>query len=334
MNRGLLESAFLLGKLYSEVSTKLGEIGPGQIGALRKYRGTVFERSVATFCPDLREGTLERLYFEWLSHLEKTESGLFNVTDQIGELSQTWTRLTSRGGHLGRSVAAGTGRSDKIIPIRGTCLISPPETVPSLVGQLDRWLPLQPSSPAWSLIVSGILCANLAVLSHPAIPSELLSVGVTLSFLFHHNMNPGGFLTLGSALGVDREGSLSFLEDGWWSEDLTSWLDRYLHCLISDYETLIKLMDGLRKSQPKMEPGPKVNERQKRILEELSATEFVTNRDYRRLFLVSNKTAHQELRDLVEKNLIKKLGFGRAVQYVLARCHDKNRIDSGPAQES
>ena len=44
----------------------------------------------------------------------------------------------------------------------------------------------------------------------------------------------------------------------------------------------------------------------------------ITNREYRSLFEVSYDTAYRDLRDLLEKGLVKRQGKGRATYYVLS----------------
>jgi len=59
-----------------------------------------------------------------------------------------------------------------------------------------------------------------------------------------------------------------------------------------------------------------INTRQQETLEYLSNNKEITNRKYRELFAVSHKTAHLELTDLVNKNLLKIIGSGRSTSYI------------------
>ena len=45
----------------------------------------------------------------------------------------------------------------------------------------------------------------------------------------------------------------------------------------------------------------------------------VTNKKYRELFQISNKTAYLELSDIVELGLLKKEGAGKKVHYILGK---------------
>ncbi|RAP32410.1 hypothetical protein DID76_00370 [Candidatus Marinamargulisbacteria bacterium SCGC AG-414-C22] len=60
-----------------------------------------------------------------------------------------------------------------------------------------------------------------------------------------------------------------------------------------------------------------LNERQELAIKYLEEENFIKNKTYRQLFDVSHKTAHLELVDLVDKNLISSKGSGRSTCYVL-----------------
>jgi ATP-dependent DNA helicase RecG len=62
-----------------------------------------------------------------------------------------------------------------------------------------------------------------------------------------------------------------------------------------------------------------LNERQTKATLFVKAQGRITNRDYRQLNQVSNKTAYLELDDLVEKGLLRRQGTGKAAGYVPAK---------------
>jgi len=65
-----------------------------------------------------------------------------------------------------------------------------------------------------------------------------------------------------------------------------------------------------------------INERQKKALEYLQNKGTITRRKYLDITNVSTRTANNELKNLVEKGLIKRKGKGRAVHYILRELHD------------
>ncbi len=59
-----------------------------------------------------------------------------------------------------------------------------------------------------------------------------------------------------------------------------------------------------------------LTQRQKRAISHVVAHRAITNREYRRLFGVSNVTAAQDLRDLEDCGFLKMIGKGRSVRYI------------------
>lgn len=60
-----------------------------------------------------------------------------------------------------------------------------------------------------------------------------------------------------------------------------------------------------------------LNERQKKATEYIGEYGRITNREYQKLNKVSNKTAYQELSDLLKRQIIEKKGAGKYVYYIL-----------------
>ena len=65
-----------------------------------------------------------------------------------------------------------------------------------------------------------------------------------------------------------------------------------------------------------------LNERQIKAVLYVKEHGEITNRDYRRLARVSDETARHELKALVEQNLLKVQGKGRATKYVFGKSGD------------
>lgn len=67
---------------------------------------------------------------------------------------------------------------------------------------------------------------------------------------------------------------------------------------------------------PSAAPPEALNDRQLKLFEFLKNQPFITNRQYRMLYEVSHKTAHQELTDLVGRGLLTIEGAGRGTHYL------------------
>jgi len=58
-----------------------------------------------------------------------------------------------------------------------------------------------------------------------------------------------------------------------------------------------------------------LNLRQISVVSYIQRKGYITNKDYRKLFKVSNKTAQTDLQKLVDKNILILEGKGRSVRY-------------------
>ena len=61
--------------------------------------------------------------------------------------------------------------------------------------------------------------------------------------------------------------------------------------------------------------GIELNERQKEALEYAFYKGSISNKEYREAYKISSKTASLELSDMVRKELLRRIGKGRAVKY-------------------
>jgi len=62
-----------------------------------------------------------------------------------------------------------------------------------------------------------------------------------------------------------------------------------------------------------------LNERQKKAIDFVKENGKITNSDYRNLCNVSTDTAHKDLRELVEKNVLIREGSGRGTYYLMIK---------------
>ena len=67
--------------------------------------------------------------------------------------------------------------------------------------------------------------------------------------------------------------------------------------------------------KPEVEWEYELNERQKKAIDFVKENGKITNSDYRNLCNVSTDTAHKDLRELVEKNVLIREGSGRSTYY-------------------
>lgn len=106
----------------------------------------------------------------------------------------------------------------------------------------------------------------------------------------------------------DAQGDNFYERKGIW--DLQRWLEFFVYGVEEILQSFLEKMGG------EMEIHS-LSDRQKRGLHFLKKKQQMTNKDYRRLNNISNFTALMDLRDLENRGLIRKLGKGRAVRYLL-----------------
>jgi len=330
---------------HLETVQSLGEtLDDGGRGALRKLRHLVFGRNLS------RGLTSDRADLEgWLSWVH--EARFFgsvpvaatnarpdtrdNLTDFVTRLDREWSRGQGRAASRLKiqSISTSPGRKSGVgrheVPgnfpswERGA-----PDHAEVVWERLQSWVDLQPAGRASGILVGGALAANSLISTSPGTPPMVRAVALALAQLWRSGIDPDGWLTMGPL--ARPSPGLDLLESARWSGDLTPWMVHFLDCLGEDLITIENLIRTWKRNHPIRPENLNINDRQRRALDELSRIPFLSNKDYRQLFGVSNKTAHQELKHLVEKKLVQKTGFGRAVSYRLVGLHDATRDVPAP----
>lgn len=198
-------------------------------------------------------------------------------------------------------------------------LFVPPahDQVPDLLDALDGWLREPVDGPAIALLVAGIALHTIMHVQPLTAFNDLAASLLALDHLSRSQSNPHGLLSL-EALWSDPRRLYRAVDQGMWSGDLTGWLDLFLEAVLAETRQAAVAARAAadRDMQPVAAPPDGLNERQRRALEVIRQQGRITNRDYRKLLGVSNKTAHQELRAMVDRKVIRRVGFGRGVSYL------------------
>lgn len=114
-------------------------------------------------------------------------------------------------------------------------------------------------------------------------------------------------------------GSLQSVEK---NGDMTSWIEYFVEGLaieltrikekVQHLSTDLKLKEKLGGVQMAL------NERQIKIVEHIQNTSFISNQSFKELFpMISDDTVLRDLKDLIEKGIIKKEGVTKAAKYVM-----------------
>lgn len=314
----MMEHLHALGVLVGRTRSQLDGLDDRELSGLHRLRAMAFSRSFGSLGLSGHEAALEGLYLSWLTESRESEP----LDRWVERFSRHWPLFLRRHRPTSPPLPP-TPRPGKrsLVAIHGTSVVAPPpEAVPRALRDLEAWCQLQPAGPVSRLVSSAVIAANLWTLGFTRIPAALIAVGAALRRLDPESENPAGLLTLAPLTGRPQP-SLRVLEECWWAGDLTAWVELYLEHLLQDMLALEKLAQSLRRSRERSAPVLPLNDRQVRALEEMRVQGFLTNRQYRTMFRVSNKTAHQELRFMVEKKLIRMVGLGRAVRYEPLSVH-------------
>jgi hypothetical protein len=189
--------------------------------------------------------------------------------------------------------------------------------VPGLLDELDRWLAAPVEGPAIGVLASGVALHVIMQVQPLGALNELAAHLLALAHLARTGADSGSLFAL-DRLWSDPGRLFRTLDAGMWSGDLTTWLELFVTCLADEAAGLaLEASRAVDRDQVAwLDLAPSLNDRQRRALAIIREQGRITNRDYRRVLGVSNKTAHQELRAMVERKLIRRVGFGRGVAYV------------------
>jgi Fic family protein len=275
-----------------------------------------------------REPSLQPQLERFSRSLEGLFDGLSNGSQSRRPLLATILEWAQRLGGTG-AVAPGTeearpglrGRAStpiEWIRVRTALVVPPPaDQIEQSMESLDRWLLHFGDGRASTVLGAGVLLHNLLQMRPLTSHNELVAHLASLQQLARSDMACCGLLTLDS-MWRDAQRAYKIFDEGTWSGDLTRWLELFVEALESEAAAVEssarELMEFSGENRAAERKG--FNDRQVQALTLVRESGRLTNRDYRKLFRVSNKTAHQELRTLVDRKLIKRVGFGRSVEYV------------------
>jgi len=197
----------------------------------------------------------------------------------------------------------------------------PPKTedVPELAKEFIDWLNLAKTSETNPVLLAGIAHYEIARI-HPFIDgngrtARLLATLVLYSSGFDHRR----IFALDDYYDKDRKAYYAALKtaqnDG---GDLTQWLEYFAtgvaHSVNEVKEAVLKL--GVKKRKYERQQIA-LTPRQMKIIEYITTNDKVGNKDLQSIFKISAQAVHKELAKLVGLKVIKHIGRGRSLHYVL-----------------
>ena len=196
----------------------------------------------------------------------------------------------------------------------------PPKTeeVPQLAQEFIDWLNLDKTWEINPVLLAGIVHYEIARI-HPFIDgngrtARLLAMLILYLSDFDHRR----IFALDDYYDRDRQAYYAALKTAQQSKgDITQWLEYFTdgvaYSVKEAKDAVLKVSSKKKSGQVQIALTPK----QMKIVEYININGKVTNRELQGLFKISAQAVHKELAKLVELKVIKSVGEGRALHYIL-----------------
>ena len=204
----------------------------------------------------------------------------------------------------------------------GEVFFKPPENkdVPKLMNDLLDWINSKQAAELDPVIEAGISHYEF-VRIHPFIDGNGRTARVLAALILYlRGFDTKQFFCLDDFYDSDRQAYYQTLQNvNQKTLDLTSWLEYFCEgvyvSLKAVKERVVRLSsERLRKSR---EGQIALTERQMRIVEFVNINKKITNRDVREMFKLSDEGALKEIKKLINLKVLKSLGKGRGLHYVI-----------------
>lgn len=196
-----------------------------------------------------------------------------------------------------------------------------PEQVPFLISQFLNWLNRADKNIIHPVLKAGIAHYELARI-HPFLDGNgRVARAVTTLILYLEKYDIRKFFSLEEHYDKNPLSYYEHLQKAG-SGDLTPWLEYFSEGLGQELENIKKKIQKLSSDiHLKDRLGGKqlfLNERQVKIMEYIQATGYLQNKAFSSLFPdYSEDTVLRDLKELIDNNIIKKIGKTKGAKYVL-----------------
>ena len=216
--------------------------------------------------------------------------------------------------YVGKRIFDGTG-------FRQVIEYMPPETeeVPGLVDEFLTWLNNDKAKKLNPVLLAGIVHYEVARI-HPFIDGNGRTARLFATLILYlSGFDHRRLFAFDDYYDRDRNGyyvALKTVDKE--KRDLTKWLQYFTSGVLFSVNEVKDAVARLG-SKAKRKAGAQVelSTRQMKIVEHVTFHGKVTNKDLQALFKISAQAVHKELVKLTELNVIKSVGKGRSVQYIL-----------------
>jgi len=236
------------------------------------------------------------------------------ITKNVMENDANSGTFRDRQVFVGRRIIGGTGLKTEV-----EYMPPPTEEVPALVEEFIDWLNIDKTWELNPVLLAGIAHYEIARI-HPFIDgngrtARLLAAVILYLSRFDHRR----IFALDDYYDRDRKAYYAALKTAQTSNgDLTQWLEYFTSGVAASVQ---EAKDAILKLGTKGKRGLReqvsLTARQMQIVEYINTHGKVTNRDLQELFNITPQAVHKELSKLVEMKVIKSVGEGRSLHYIL-----------------
>lgn len=186
-----------------------------------------------------------------------------------------------------------------------------PYKVPYLIEEFLEWF--NQNQDIYPVILAGIAHYEI-VRIHPFVDGNGRTARVIATLILRLNgFDINGYFALDEFYNLNRLDYENALKSADKSQDLTEWLEYFAYGVLNSLKKVKKEIDNL----PKFTHTIELNEKEIAILNFINEYDEITNRDVCNLFNVSSQSGYNYLNSLKNKKIIKSIGSGRSVRYVL-----------------
>jgi Fic family protein len=203
----------------------------------------------------------------------------------------------------------------------GEVFFRPPQNlkVPGLVKDLLSWINSEESKELDPIIEAGIIHYEF-VRIHPFVDGNGRTTRVLAALILYlRGFDTNQFFCLDDYYNSDRPAYYKALQSVKPDIlDLTNWLEYFVEGVNISIETVKERIIRLSSKRLRKAKGRQIalTERQMRIIEFINQNGKITNRDVREMFKLSDEGALKEIKKLINLEIIKSEGKGRALHYI------------------
>ena len=204
----------------------------------------------------------------------------------------------------------------------GEIFFRPPQNleVPGLVKNLLEWINSEKSKELDPIIEAGIVHYEL-VRIHPFVDGNGRTARVLAALILYlRGFDTNQFFCLDDYYDSDRPAYYKALQSVKPDNlDLTDWLEYFTEGVNISTEAVKERIVRLSSKRLRKAKGKQIalTERQMRIIEFINQNGKITNRDVREMFKLSDEGALKEIKKMINLEIIKSEGKGRALHYIL-----------------